>query len=58
MVAVSMPLNGIPVLQMIAGLTTIIYIAARKVVIPARTSVFMFVLFSFRKKYFSSIGNF
>ena len=38
-VAVSTPLNGMPVLLMMAGLTTIMYMVARNVVIPATTSV-------------------
>jgi hypothetical protein len=39
MVAVSTPLNGSPAWLRIAGLTTMIYIVARNVEIPARTSV-------------------
>jgi hypothetical protein len=54
-VAVKTPLNGIPVLLTIAGLTTIIYIADKKVVIPAIISVFRFVLFSPKEKYLFNI---
>ena len=52
---ISTPLNGIPVLLIIAGFTTIIYMPARKVVMPARNSVLIFVLFSSREKYFSKL---
>ena len=43
-VAVSTALKGIPVFCKIDGLTTIMYIAARKVAVPARTSVRRLVL--------------
>jgi len=45
-VAVIIPLKGIPHSLMITGLTTMMYIVARKEVIPARTSVFTVVRFS------------
>jgi hypothetical protein len=38
-VAVKTALNGIPVLERIDGLTTTMYAVARKVAVPARTSV-------------------
>jgi len=52
-VAVSTALKGRPVALRIAGLTTIIYIAVTKVVIPAMVSVRIFVLFALRLKYLS-----
>jgi len=55
MVAVSRPLNGIPVVCSIKGFTMIIYMVARKVVIPASISVFKSVLFSLKLKNFSML---
>jgi hypothetical protein len=52
-VAVKTPEKGIPALLIMAGLTTIIYMVARKVVIPAMTSVFTEVLFAFSLNKFS-----
>jgi len=54
-VAVRTALKGKPVALRIAGLTTIIYIAVTKVVIPAMVSVRIFVLLAFRSKYLFSV---
>ncbi len=49
-VAVSTPENGMPVLLMIYGFTMIMYIVARKVVIPAIVSVLRDDSFFFSSK--------
>jgi hypothetical protein len=49
-VAVRTALNGRPVALIIDGLTTMIYIAVTKVVIPAIISVRILVLLAFRPK--------
>jgi hypothetical protein len=54
-VAVSTPLKGIPDWLRIEGLTTMIYIEARNVVVPAIISVLELVLFSPKEKYSASI---
>jgi hypothetical protein len=55
-VAVSTALKGSPVALMIAGFTTMIYMAVTKVVIPAMTSVRILVLLALRPKYLFKVS--